>query len=301
MIGDNGGPQIDTSKGYTLIHNDWANHPLVGVHTEYFRFWVDLLMNCAYGDGAIRTVNGHRYELRAGELVGAISYLANRWGVTPKRVRTFIDKAEAWRLVTVSKKGTVNGTQRGTQAQTININNYNELYDSTLSEGHAQRHAHGHAKGTQEARKGHESNYIKEINTHTDTRACARGPGPNEEEVSHGVIVNCETIRHRDGHFALSIPSIELATQGTVPRERVEAIVKGYALQWGLEIEAGKDPKRVIPNDAMAYVSAQVRKEFMRPIEQEFKRTRAVTAAQKQKEDLNDAWRKVLEEEAEKI
>lgn len=160
----NGGPQIDLSKGYTLIHNDWANHPLVGVHSDYFRFWVDLLQNCAYGDGTIRTVNGHVYELRAGELVGAISYLAARWNVTPKRVRTFIDKAAEWRLVTVSKRGTVNGTQRGTQAQTININNYSELYERYEKEGHAHGHAEGHAKGTQEARKGHESNYINNTN-----------------------------------------------------------------------------------------------------------------------------------------
>lgn len=124
-----------------------------------------------------------------------------------------------------------------------------------------------------------------------------REAGPNEQEVSHGVIINCETVRHKNGYFAISIPSIELATQGTVPRERVEAIVKGYALQWGLEIEAGGDPKRVVPNDALAYVTAQVRKEFRRPIEDEFKRTRAVTESQRQKTQLAETWTKVLEDE----
>lgn len=168
----NGGPQIDVSKGYTIIHNDWANHPLVGVHSEYFRFWVDLLMGCAYGDGTIRTVNGHIYELRAGELVGAISYLANRWGVTPKRVRTFIDKAVQWRLVTVTKRGTQNGTQKGTLAQTIKISNYIDLYESLTNKGHAEGHEESQSRGTQGARKGHESNTTNYINTNNTNPPC---------------------------------------------------------------------------------------------------------------------------------
>jgi len=185
----NGGPQIDTSKGYSLIHNDWANHPLVGVHSEYFRFWVDLLMNCAYRDGSIRTIGGHVYELRAGELVGAISYLANRWGVTPKRVRTFVDKAAQWRLVTVTKRGTTQGTAKGTPAQTININNYNELYSSEAIKGHATGHDTGPEKGTPRARggasQGHEYNTKNNINTKNTNTPLTPQRGNSDDFPSH--------------------------------------------------------------------------------------------------------------------
>jgi len=277
MIGHNGGPQIDLEKGFLVFYKDWRNHHLVGVHNpEYFTWWVDLMCEAAY-EGGQRTVNGHHYQLNEGDLVGAYRFLAERWGVPVKRVRTFVDKLELAGLATRNKEG----TPRGTQAQVISVNHYNEICKFVSEKRHAERQAKGTLEGTQEAHtgahKGHKLKEVKEINTHTDTRARTREAGPNEEEVSHGVIVNCETIRHKDGHFALSIPGIELRTQGTVPRDRVLEITKAYALQWGLEIESGKDPRKVVPNDAMAYMSAQVRKEFTRPIDEEFKRKRQNT------------------------
>jgi hypothetical protein len=92
-----------------------------------------------------------------------------------------------------------------------------------------------------------------------------------------------------------------MRTQGTVPRDRVTEIAKAYALQWGVQIENGEDPCKVVPNDTMAYVSAQVAKEFRRSVDAEFGPKRKETAAQKQKAELNTAWKQMLEEERSKL
>lgn len=297
-LGHNGEPAV--SGRYILFHVDWRDHPLVGRHNpEYFTWWVDLLCECNYADGQIR-VNGFHFDLRPGEMVGAISFLGHRWGVGARRVRTFIDHLVAYRLVHVRKRDTQSDKQKGKAPQVISINNYSDLVNgrqaARTSKPTSKPTIDRQATDTQPTRNNKQYKQEQtETNIHTHT------VGPNEQEVSHGIIFNCETVRHKDGYFALSIPSIELATQGTVPRDRVEAIVKGYALQWGLEIEAGKDPRKVIPNDAMSYVAAQVRKEFTRPIDAEFRRKRADTAAQKQKTELAETWKRVLEEESGKI
>jgi len=174
--------------GWISIHRTIRQHKIVGFGKPvkpcdpsldaYSRSeaWQDLLMECRYEDGTV--LNGGRpMELRRGELVGAVSYLAQRWNWTPKTVRHFLDLLEAEGMISLRKpgvekgmqkgmhegkqEGEQRGLQKGKQATVISVCNY-EKYQGTPSEewqanGLASGQAEGTEKGTQ---KG--NNLIKE-------------------------------------------------------------------------------------------------------------------------------------------
>ena len=77
-----------------------------------------------------------------------------------------------------------------------------------------------------------------------------------EELLAHGVIINCETIRHVSGAFSISIPAIECRMVMDIPRDQVMQKAKGFALQWGLEIENGN--KRAIPDSPLSMICASL-------------------------------------------
>lgn len=80
--------------------------------------------------------------------------------------------------------------------------------------------------------------------------------GPGEEHIGHGVIVNCETVRHRD--FVISLKSIELQLCGSQPMETIKASAVGHALQWALEIEGGKPAAKVLPDKPASFIRASL-------------------------------------------
>jgi hypothetical protein len=55
--------------------------------------WLDLIMECRYAAGTVNN-NGRKMRLERGQLLGAVSWLANRWNWTPKTVRGFLDRLE---------------------------------------------------------------------------------------------------------------------------------------------------------------------------------------------------------------
>jgi len=309
-IGHNGGPR-DSSDGWFVLHRSMIDHPVVGFgqpvkpadprRGSYSRAeaWIWLIQEASYSEHVFHGTD-FSVTLEAGQLVGGRKHLSDVWNWTEKTVRGFLGKLQAELMITIVTDQ-IRAKRRANSPQVLTLCNYLQYQLRELVEGPTEGPTKGQRRANAGPTKGQTINKGKEIHTHADARAHTREAGPNEQEVDHGVIFNCETVRHKDGLFAISIPGIQVATQGTVPRERVEAIVKAYALQWGLEIEAGKDPRKVVPNDAMAYLSAQVRKEFMRPIEAEFKRKRVETVAQKQKAELNTAWKQMLEEERSKL
>lgn len=77
-----------------------------------------------------------------------------------------------------------------------------------------------------------------------------------EQHVGHGVIVNCETIRHVDNHFQISIPAVMCRTLGVLDEAEVKTKLQGFALQWGLEIEGGKAPDKVVPRNPLNWLVA---------------------------------------------
>ena len=100
-----------------------------------------------------------------------------------------------------------------------------------------------------------------------------------ETHVGHRVIVNCETVRHADGHFQVSIPAIECRTLGAISAEEIKRKVTGFALQWGLDIEAGKDPKKVVPNNPLNWLCACLKGDQTRDQVADIKRSSAKQAA----------------------
>lgn len=222
LIGHNGGPTIDETPwgrdGYVKIARASREHPLVGFGKTvspadpergfcYSRAeaWQDLIMECRYTPGEV--VNkGKRMEIKPGQLLGAISWLANRWNWTPKTVRWFLDQLQADEMIERSEpenggsrtktmispddnhphldRGKRNGKRNGNQIGVLTICNY-EIYQMVM---HAQRQATGQLEGqangkpTASARQANGNTLIKEegkkievrVNQQTQQQEAAR-------------------------------------------------------------------------------------------------------------------------------
>lgn len=179
----NGGPVIDDegspygSSGWIKVARDIRSHPLVGFGKIvkpcepergfcYSRneAWTDLLMECRYSPGEVMN-KGRKMEIKPGQLVGAVSWLAHRWNWTPKTVRWFLDQLQEDGMIkretelAISQRteidrrsddvldrpnsGNRSGKQNGNQSQVLTICNY-DIYQLAM---YAQRQAKGQTEG----------------------------------------------------------------------------------------------------------------------------------------------------------
>ncbi len=180
-IGDNNGPELDDDvedlgypgrDGYIKLARSIRYHPVVGfgLNNQPFRpseAFIDLLMECRYKSGRINN-GGKVMTLLPGQLLGAVSWLADRWRWTPKQVRLFLDKLEAEHSIelgygadqnrtvsgTADAQGTDEGKHRGKQARVITICNYALYQVLQEPEGQTTGHVGGQTKGNQGANKG---------------------------------------------------------------------------------------------------------------------------------------------------
>lgn len=167
---DDGRP-VSLREGWIARHRSVRAHWLVGhgirvkaaddtrkwCHNQG-EAWEDLLMECRYSAGYVMN-GGHKMELRRGELIGAVSWLASRWNWTPKTVRRFLDQLEGDGMIELKVPGVENGTQKGKQATVLNICNYDTYQSVVANKGQAK----GQAEGTQGASRGQaEGNIYKE-------------------------------------------------------------------------------------------------------------------------------------------
>ncbi len=149
-IGHNGGPPLEDSafpsrEGFVAIARALRDHWLVGFgqpvtpvddsRGSYSRAeaWIDLIMECRYREGTINN-NGKKMALRKGQLLGAVSWLANRWNWSPKTVRGFLDKLEKEGMITQtaaspdqSAPHTNSGRSKGRYANVLTVCKY-ELF-----------------------------------------------------------------------------------------------------------------------------------------------------------------------------
>jgi hypothetical protein len=144
--------------------------PDLGTHSRA-EAWLDLIMECRYSEGTVSN-NGVKMRLEAGQLLGAVSWLASRWNWTPKTVRGFLDKLEDEGMIeryapgigfSVGFEEDVNGhqlgKQRGKQASVLTVSKYS-LYQLSYRQ---QGQAPGPLEGKQRASKGQaEGNIYKE-------------------------------------------------------------------------------------------------------------------------------------------
>lgn len=210
-IGHNGGPVFDRSeRGWVAISRAMRGHPLVGFHLfakpadptrgamQPALAFVDLIMECQYEDGEV--VNGGRkMALRRGQMVGAVSWLANRWNWTPMAVRVWLDKLEADGMISKFAPGVdeANNMQRNMQrnmqsnkhnnkqigkaATVITVCNYDTYQLNTSpplgAEQQAKQQAPQHAKeqAPQQQYKDNKTNKItKEPTVEVDRKAINR-------------------------------------------------------------------------------------------------------------------------------
>jgi hypothetical protein len=83
------------TRGFITLTRGVLDHPVVGLEkpVQCFVAWVWLLQHAAYKPHRVRVSSARAYgvaQLERGQLSYSQSYLANAWGWTEKRVRTFL-------------------------------------------------------------------------------------------------------------------------------------------------------------------------------------------------------------------
>jgi len=95
---------------------------------------------------------------------------------------------------------------------------------------------------------------FKENNNINNLPLTQKPASASEEVLGHGVVVNCETIRH--ANFTISLPALELAVGGRMTKTDVKAKAVAHALQWAAEIDGGKKPTDVVPTKIANFLAA---------------------------------------------
>lgn len=182
--GHNGGPPLTGGMGFNgwvAIARDIRKHPIVGFGSlgpySKSEAFLDLVMECHWRPGFVMN-GGRKMEIKPGQLVGAISWLAERWRWSPKETRTFLDKLEGDAMIDRETPGTMTGPdysstgselgkQKGKQATVITLCNYG-LYQMLPEQ---QGQANWLAEGKQGASKGQaRGNIYKEEQSNKVTR-----------------------------------------------------------------------------------------------------------------------------------
>jgi hypothetical protein len=222
-------------EGWIARHRSVRDHWLVGhgIHVKpadptcklcstQGEAWEDLLMECRYEDGTVSN-GGKKMELRRGELVGAVSWLANRWNWTPKTVRRFLDQLEIDGMITLRNPASEKGNQIGRQANVITVCNYDTYQNGYV----AQEKPKGQPEGHQRATTGR-----PEGNIYKDNKGTREQGNNTQAQSAPGVlVVNCETISHPN--FVIDLQAVfQGAMLIGVPQDEAKAVAEIMAKDW---------------------------------------------------------------------
>lgn len=116
----------------------------------------------------VRLVRGRPVQLRRGELVASLRFLADRWRWSVKKVRVFLETLED---PIIQKLETVRETPAGTVYRVV-------AYDEYANPGHSQGHGNGHAQGT----PGAQTTSVIQQGT---AESAARDAGETEQRRKH--------------------------------------------------------------------------------------------------------------------
>ena len=88
-----------TERGFIAIARGILDHPVIGAVKPYsdYEAWNWLLFEAAWKPHRVRAKNGQTWgvvALERGQLTHSRSYMAEAWGWTEKRVRTFLSRLE---------------------------------------------------------------------------------------------------------------------------------------------------------------------------------------------------------------
>lgn len=79
--------------GWIKIHRDIASH-WIFQDAEKFKWWIDLLLAASHED--VKTlVGGRLIEVKRGQLIASLEYLAKRWSVSKRTVLKFMQLLES--------------------------------------------------------------------------------------------------------------------------------------------------------------------------------------------------------------
>jgi hypothetical protein len=141
-IGHNGGPMFSRDSGWVAIARAMRDHPLVGFHlfakpcdptkgaVQPALAFIDLIMECQWENGTVLN-GGKRMEIKRGQVVGAVSWLAHRWNWTPMAVRIWLDKLENDEMIARHVPGAESNKHRGKVATIITLCNYDTYQSAT--------------------------------------------------------------------------------------------------------------------------------------------------------------------------
>ena len=145
------------ADGYCLAYRKSWSHPVFKDLREA-AIWNFLYQNAFWQDG-IRQFNGHTFELKRGQIVVSVSFLAKGFGMTDKGVRVVIQKLE--------KQGML-GKQRASKGTIITICNYNKYQSNEKTEGEQE----GDVRAIKGQSKG---NNKKQPNKHNEPKEGKKG------------------------------------------------------------------------------------------------------------------------------
>jgi hypothetical protein len=237
-------------------------------------------MEAQYKAGTTR-VNGEAVTLEIGQLVAARSYLAHRWNWSEQTVRTYLAHLIRAGMIQINQLSNQRpGASKKAAPNAITVCNYEkyQAYSEAVTAYVATLKAHADQPAKSEIDAGATnqlatswqpaSNQLatsqqpasNQTLSERDTHAHARG---GEEAHPHGVLVNCETIRHRA--FTISLPGIEMNTVAAgLSKTEIKDRCLAHALQWAAEIEGGKRPDGVLPKMIANFLQASIMGEITR-------------------------------------
>jgi hypothetical protein len=221
-------PPADQGGGWVAIRRAMREHWLVGFGQPvtpcdpekgaYSRAeaFIDLIMECRYEAGTVNN-NGRKMRIQPGQLLGAVSWLANRWNWTPKTVRGFLDKLEGDEMIErfsptpdTELNGHELGNQKGRFANIISICNYALYQISDRSQGQVNGQVEGQSRASSGPVEGNNNKDNKGTREQGNKRQVDDLDKLNEQllEACNGALdnpVNCQ------GLISLAIPQMWLA------------------------------------------------------------------------------------------
>jgi hypothetical protein len=148
-----------SDRGFIMLPRSLLDEPMLQ-DPVYFRAYVWLLQEAAWKPRNQEVPNGRStavVRLDRGQLTHSLTYMAQAWNVTVKRVRTILDRLEtaSWIAIQRGTQSLKNGSQKGTQTGTLQTVITICNYDASQKYNEDKGTQTGTQTGTQSAKNGH--------------------------------------------------------------------------------------------------------------------------------------------------
>ena len=150
-----------TCSRWIRVCVDTFDHPSLKGEFDRRSAWLWLIANAAWKDHKTRT-RGGIVEIKRGQVLAGLKFLADTWGWSIKRVRTFLGELEAEGMIE-------RGQTKNQYAAVVTICNYDKYQTPTETEA-TDGASEGQARGKRGASEGqHSTRDTRDINNITPT------------------------------------------------------------------------------------------------------------------------------------